>query len=306
MTYKYFAYGIPIDSTIELSAFIPQSEVLEIVPIKVSVGVVPEQLKNAPLEIKPFSIFNEHEFLYAMPDIAHYYVYKGEEIIIEPKCDSWEDILLYFYSNCMAAALFQRNLIPFHVSGIFINEHKVLLFAAPSRTGKSTTSVMLQQKGYSPFTDDTTLLRVENGKCFAYASYPMMRLWQNTIDEQTILNESEKHLLRTDAEIDKYGFLFHERFIKDEVQVAGIVFLATEGTQINIEKISPYAAIESLSKNIYRKQWVSGMKKQVLQFKHLTSITNTLPTWKATRPKGQPTFQTFTDAIEKEVINLLK
>ena len=160
MTYHYLTYGIPLVSSIELPAFVPLTEESEIRPIRVSEGKVPDQLQNEPTEIKPFSTYNQHEFLYNIPDVARYYVRNGDEIMIEPHGNNREDVLLYFYSNCMAAALIQRNLLPFHVSGIFIDDNRVLLFAAPSRTGKSTTSVMLQQKGYQPFTDDTAIMMV--------------------------------------------------------------------------------------------------------------------------------------------------
>jgi hypothetical protein len=302
MLYKYFAYGIPIISSIELPAFVEYSDEINAKPIYVSKGKAPETLQTYALEEKPFSTFNETELIYAVPSVARYYVRNGEQIIIEPLEGNWSEILLYFYSNCLAAALLQRDLIPFHVSGVFINENQVLLFAAPSRTGKSTTSVMLQQKGYAPFTDDTAVLSVEEGKCFAQASYPMIRLWQNSIAQQTVLEENTKQNIRTDIEIDKYGFTFHQQFVTGKVEVAGIVFLEAEGIEIKIERLKTKPTIEHLGNNIYRKQWLNGMKKQILQFKQLTSIVNAIPTWIATRPKTQATFESFADAIEQQII----
>ena len=131
MPYQYQAYGIPIISDIELPALIFLEEKLTAKPINVAQGIVPDSLQNAPLEEKPFSTFNVHEFRFVIPSVAKYYVANGEKIIIEPLCDNWDEILLYFYSNCLAAALFQRSLIPFHVSGFFIDKQSVLLFAAP-------------------------------------------------------------------------------------------------------------------------------------------------------------------------------
>lgn len=306
MTNLFLAYGIPIISSVNLSAFIKTASLNGLKPINVSIGTVPEKLVGEPLEKKPFSVYNDLEFLFLMPRVAKYYVANGENIIIEPICDNQEDILLYFYSNCMAAALFQRNLIPFHVSGVFIDDNKVLLFAAPSRTGKSTTSVMLQQKGYAPFTDDTAILNVEDGKCYAYASYPMMRLWENTLNHQTLLNESEKQLLRRNVELNKFGFSFHDRFVVEKVEVVGMVHMALEGDEIKISKLNQSDAIELMSVNVYRKQWVKGMKKSVLQFRHLTDVANVLPAWKATRPKNKPTFSLFADTIDSQVIETLK
>lgn len=303
MQYYYQVYGIPLVSEIKLPALavISEQENFEN-PVYIKHGKAPKELSKTPLEKKPFSSFNASEFLYAMPDVARYYVENGNQIIIEPHCNDWDTILLFFYSNCIAATLFQRDIIPFHVSGVLIDPETVLLFAAPSRTGKSTTAVMLQQKGYTFFTDDTAVLTVENGICYAQASYPMVRLWKNTIEQQTVLNAEEKHTLRSDVELNKFGFYFHDRFISRKVKVAGIVFLEEQGSDIVIEKIKPTQFIQLFGNNIYRNQWLAGMKKQVLQFKVLTTIANTIPGWKAIRPKGAPTFQDFAAAIEKQVI----
>jgi hypothetical protein len=300
--FQYFAYGIPVISTLKLTAFAQSTKFIEELPIHVFEGKVPDNLEKPPLEIKPFSVFNDNELIYSVPNVARYYVRHGKEIIVERIDGDWNEVLLFFYSNCMAAALFQRNIIPFHVSGVFVSNNKVLLFAAPSRIGKSTTSVMLQQKGYSVFTDDTAILTVENGKCYAQASYPMIRLWQNTINEQFILKESEKIEIRKDIEVDKFGFMFHTDFISDKIEVAGIVFLEAMGHEIRITKIKPSETIRLLGNNIYRKQWLKGMKKQILQFNHLAAIVNVTPAWQAIRPIDIPTFKNFAEAIEDKII----
>lgn len=306
MKYNYVAFGLSVISDIELSAFMPVEEVLPGGdPVKVYQGKAPEEIQEPPLERKPFSVFNSREFLYTMPGIARYYVQDGEKVVIEAQCDDWSSILLFFYSNCMAAVLYQRNLIPFHVSGVFIGERKVLLFAAPSRTGKSTTAVMLEQKGYPAFTDDTAVLTMDKTKCYAQASYPVMRLWQKSIMHQTLYDETNKKVIRNDVKIEKYGFHFHKKFVADKVEVAAIVFLEEKGTDIIIEKVNPQVSIQLLGDNIYRSQWVNGMKKQVLQFSTLTGIVNRLVMWRAVRPKGLATFESFADAIEEEVIQVI-
>ena len=302
MPYQYQAYGIPIVSDIELPALVFLEEELPAKPINVARGIVPDSLRNSPLAKKPFSTLNVHEFRFVIPSVAKYYVTNGEKIIIEPLCDNWDEILLYFYSNSIAAVLFQRNLIPFHVSGVFVDEQSVLLFAAPSRTGKSTTALMLQQRGYAPFTDDTAVLTVQDGICYAQASYPMMRLWQNTINQQTLLAEADKMPVWADAEIDKYGFHFHEQFVSQKVRVAGIVFLEEAGTAIKIETLKPTQTIQLLGNNIYRGHWLNGMKKGRIQFELLTQISHNLKSYKATRPQDMATFEKFAEAIEREVI----
>lgn len=302
MPYHYQAYNIPIISAIELPALLNSTEQTGGAPIEVEIGEAPKQLHEKVNEIKPFSTFNEREFLYTMPHVANYYVANGNRIIIEPISANWNEILLYFYSNCLAAALYQRHRLPFHVSGVLV-ANKIVLFAAPSRTGKSTTATKLQELGYEPFTDDTAILEVENGICYATASYPMARLWQNTIEAQTLYDDAQKQLLN--AEINKYGFAFHEQFVAERMPVAAIIFLEVEGSEIHIKPLLASKCMQLLGQNLYRGQWVKGMKKQHLQFEKLSSVAHVLPAFLATRPKGKNTFETFAKAIENQIIQHL-
>ena len=235
-----------------------------------------------------------------MPDIARYFVSDGNKVIIEPLCEDWDSILLFFYSNCIAAILLQSNLIPFHVSGVLDKKGGLWLFAAPSRTGKSTTALKLKEKGYTLFTDDTALITVEEGICVATASYPVARAWENTMNNQTAFAISEGKQLR--AEINKFGIDFHDDFVSTSQQVKGIVFLEMQGNKIQIERMKPVEGMKKLGDNIYRNTWVDGMNKQLLQFKIVSAVSQKVPFWKAVRPKDTPSFDSFAEAIIEQIM----
>ncbi len=300
MLYYYQAYGLTVQSSIELPALVGNSERSLIEPICVGVGLVPTELLKIATVQNSICTYNEDEFKYEVASIARYYVANGVQIVIEPLCENWDKILLYLYSNCLAAALLQRNLILFHVSGILTSANKAVLFAASSKVGKSTTALMLQQKGYAPFTDDTALITVENNVCYAQASYPMARLWQNTIELQTVYDESDKQNIY--AELDKYGFSFHDNFESKKIEVAGVVFLEEVGNEIKIKSLKAIETIQLLSENIYRRHWLNGMNKGRLQFEQLTSVANVMSAHKATRPQNQPTFEVFAATIEQQIL----
>ncbi|TFV97391.1 hypothetical protein E4S40_01675 [Algoriphagus kandeliae] len=232
--------------------------------------------------------------------VAKYLVRNGKEILIEPTSEDWKSILLFFYSNCLGALLFQRDLIPFHVSGVLDPDGKVWLFAAPSQTGKSTTALKLKEKGFEIFTDDTALIYVREGKCWSIPSYPMIRAWKNTLDKQSVFQPEEATQIR--SEIDKYGIFFHEHFQDIPREVKGIIFLEEEGQEIQIRKIGVMEALPLLGNNIYRGYWVEGMKKQIIQFEVLTSIIRYTNFWKAIRPKNQDSFNSFTDEIIDQIL----
>ena len=300
MLYNYRVFNLCCTSTIPLPSFIVNDVEDTIPDFEVVLGTVEPNFKKEPTVIKPFTQFNENEFFYQVPDIAKYFVTDGNKVVIEPLCEDWDSILLFFYSNCIAAILYQKNLIPFHVSGVLDNKGGLWLFAAPSRTGKSTTALKLKERGYTLFTDDTALITIENNECVAIASYPMLRAWENTMHNQKVYELSDGSQLR--SEINKFGIDFHDDFVSSSQKVKGIIFLEMQGDSIQIERMKSIDGIKRLGDNIYRNKWVHGMNKQLLQFKTVSVISQKVPFWKAIRPKDKPSFDSFADAIIEQII----
>jgi len=301
--YKYQVFGLPIISEIALPALMPMGNLYQkFDPIYVKHGKTPTSLKNNYVEKRNIFLLNEQELLFEIKGIARYYVSDSTQVTIEPLIDKWSEVLLYFYSNCVAAILYQRGFIPIHASGVFLDENSVLLISAPSGIGKSTTAIKLSELGYNVFSDDTVIISVDRLDCLATASYPMMRQWQNTIDNQTKLKEVEKKVLRNENDLNKFGFHFHETFEVKAVKISGIVFLSKEGTEIRIQALTPTAALQQLGTNVYRKGWATAMKKQIALYKHLTEISSKIPMWMASRPESTATYDIFSREIEKQII----
>ena len=301
MLYKYKVFNLICSSTVPLPSFIVVEENVK-PDFQVALGIVIPSFINDPNVNKNFIRFNENEFFFQLPDIAKYFVSNGNKVVIEPLCEDWDSILMFFYSNCIAAILFQRNSIPFHVSGVLDNDEKLWLFAAPSKTGKSTTALKLKEKGYALFTDDTALIKVEDNCCIAVASYPVLRAWENTMNNQKVYARSEGKHLR--AEVNKFGVSFHKDFIGTPKKVSGIVFLEERGNSIQIERIKSIDGIKLLGDNIYRNTWVKGMNKQLLQFQTLSAISQKVSFWKASRPKNISSFDSFSQAIIDQIIEI--
>lgn len=301
MSYYYKIFGLNCESDIELPALVPISTPIKIdFEVKLVTTELPK-FRLAPTIVKPFSSFNEQEFKFTLPEVASYFVRDGKEVWIENHSLDWDSILLFFYSTAVAALLFQRDLIPFHVSGVLDSDGNAWLFSAPSRTGKSTTAMMLQQFGYRLFTDDTCLLEVRDNGIYAVPSYPMMRAWQPTLDQQDAFFQTNAFQLR--SEVEKFGIYFHNSFVVEPSPVKGIVFLEKEGEKILVEHQKSSLGLQALGNNIFRRSWISGMGKQVLCFKLITSVAKQVPFFKAVRPERKPSFKEFSQAIHEQILS---
>ncbi|HOZ85472.1 MAG TPA: hypothetical protein PK191_08275 [Niabella sp.] len=299
MSYHYLAFGIPFISEIELPALLPApTDFPKDNPVLVKLGKVPDDLNAAGVYADHWAYCNENEMLYTVPGKIKFYISEGNQIVIEPISENYRMNLIYFYSNCLAAILYQRDTIPFHVSGVFVEENKVALFAAPSQTGKSTLALKLQELGFSPFTDDTAILFFENEKCYAQASYPMMRLWQNSLNQQRLLGEEDKQVLYEEEEFDKFGFSFHEQFRHEPVEVKQIVFMEATGHVMQTKPIKSVDAFKILADNVYRCHWIPTLHKNKLQFELISHVLKEVPFVLAIRPAEINSFGEFPQFIK--------
>jgi hypothetical protein len=242
--------------------------------------------------------------IYTVAEKIRFYISGGNQVIIEPIAADYRANLIYFYSNGLAAVLYQRDMIPFHVSGVFTQPGKVALFAAPSGTGKSTLAVKLQELGFQPFTDDTAVLFIKDGKCCAHASYPMIRLWEQTLDQQSLLNIADKQKIFDDGDRDKFGFSFHNQFTTSPVEVEKIIFLNKESSEMRLATIGSIEAFKELSDNVYRNHWIPVIQKSKLQFALVGKILNNTPYFLAQRPKDVNSISEFAIFMKKILQNI--
>jgi len=296
MHYTYQIYGQVVISELELPALLPAENSEP--SLCIQKGRVPAELNEPITGQSHFSVFNEHECLTTVPGVARYYTTGGNRVLVEPETPDKCEIALFIYSHCIPLALLQRNQVLLHVSGVFIRPGEVLLIAGPSGAGKSSTALMLEQLGYPLFTDDTALLSMESGKCYARASYPETRLWAEAAEMK--LSPEEKRRVR--PHLEKYAYTFDHSFTTDGVEVKGIVFLNTEGEEVNIAALNATETWRYLNDNTYVLRFIRGMNKSKLLFHYTTALAGLLPGWKALRPAGVKSYETFSKAIEEEII----
>jgi len=295
-TLRYKVFGLPLVSEVQLPALVSEDgfETPDN-PVRVRLGAVSDTLIERPIKQTSWFKFDEQQFVFHLPGTLKFSVSYGSEIVLEPLHDDMNHVLLFFYSNAIAAVLFQRGITPFHVSGVLDAAGKAWLFAAPSRTGKSTTALKLKERGFELFTDDTALLEVIDGRPMAIASYPMVRVWSETLESQKVFDLDRAYQMRPN--IDKYGIHFHDEFLQDPVEIGGIVFLNNKTDDLRIEKVSTIEAFRLLRQNVYRTNWVAGMGLEKEIYTLISSVVSKVPCYQAFRPNNEDSFDRFAEMI---------
>lgn len=290
--FQYLAYGLFIQSEIQLPEFFPAKFVKADVTIK---------LDQTPLHIEGTSYqskvceytINDHEYLFDLKGVSKYYVANGNQIIATPYpgIDS-RSIRIYILGGLMANILLQRGCIPLHVSAI-LKEGKLVLFTGHSGAGKSTTLAQLHLKGYKIFTDDICVLKPslndERQELRGGASYPMMKLW---LDSSKRLNnpifDSRAHNVRPG--IQKFGHFFFEDFDTNLYPIDKIFILTKDNAFKNkpAERLEGIEAFKELNVAIYSRHQLHNSNLKGLFMNLIGQLTNQHAIYKLNMQTNSP------------------
>lgn len=282
--FQYWAFGLHINSEIEFPEMLPG--IFEEADVTIKMGKAPEKLDGDNVTRKVKVSASPDEYLLHVNKVASYYVRNGKEIIIDAEASAdMNSIRLFMLSNAMAAIVHQRSSIPFHASGV-LTKDGLVLFTGRSGIGKSTTALALMQRGYRLFTDDVCVLHYNEGinKIEAVPSYPMMKIWETTLDEIGTEEMARSHKLR--PEVPKYGFFQHENFINHAVPVSKIFCLKVDNLKndFSCKAINKFQAFNLLQQNSYRRGQVAMMQVADLHFNIISKLANQCQVYEITRP----------------------
>jgi predicted ATPase len=273
--YNYRGFGLHIASEIEFPELLPV--ISAPADVTISIGEIPATVIN---KASQGYIINEDELFFSVKDTASYYAAHGREIIISPDAENYDmrNIRIFLLATAMSAILLQRNLLPLHASAI-IENGELILISGRSGAGKSTATAGLSKMGYTIFSDDITVLQTEDNRITGTASYPMIRLWEDTLQALDVNDRS----FRVKKGLDKYGIFFHDDFNHDQYPVKKILLLDI-GDELSSKKLSGTAAFEALSNQVYRQQLLQGPLLRSLGFEIISQLLQQVEVYHIYRP----------------------
>jgi hypothetical protein len=298
--YQYWAFGLNILSEIEFPEMLPHS--FSQADIDIRLGEVPPQLAGEDVKHKVRMSASPTEYLIHVLKIGRYYAANGKNIVIEPEEGAdMESLRLFTLSNAMAAILHQQGKIPLHASAIIVQD-ALVLFTGRSGAGKSTTACALMKEGYRLFSDDVCVLSLNksSGAMEVFPSYPMMKLWENTIDE---LDTSMKKQYRVRPHLPKYGFFQHHGFMTGSLPVKQVFVLNVTATQneLSCKPLDKFKAFQLLQLNTYRRVQVGMMQLHRTHFEIISKLTSEADVFEVTRPLGWSDIPAFARFIKDQI-----
>ena len=284
--YQYWGFGLRIVSEIEFPELLAINTIES--DITIYIGKTPANIDGLQIEGNLFTYtISNTELLLKVKDIASYYASNGHSITVEMNeaVSEMRSVRLYLLATVMAAVLLQRKLLPLHAAAI-LQPEGLCLIAGDSGAGKSTAIAGLLKKGYAVFSDDVVVLNIHKEIVTVAASYPMMKLWEDTL---TKLDHAvfSKRDFEIKPGMDKYGIFFHEQFDTAQYPVKKMILLkkGKEG-QLTSRKITGAGIFKELIGQIYRPLLLQDPGLKILVFQLFSSLMQTVEVYEIIRPEN--------------------
>jgi len=294
--YHYWGYGLHIASEIEFPELLPFE--FDTPEVTIRLGKTPEALTGENVVHKVRVSMSPDEYLLKFMNTANYYVANGTDIIVEPLPGAEQKTLrLFLLSNAMAAVLHQRDLIPFHASGVHYKDG-VVLFCGESGAGKSTLATALSLEGYPLFTDDVCVLKSgEQNQMMAVASYPMAKLWVDSFEKIGIAKVNEEERIR--IELPKYRHYFTNTFSSKQFSIKAVFVLNRkfDHNKLHIKSLSSIDAFKAIQMNTYRDLQMNAMKKRIRHFSIASELATSAAIYSVDRPFTENTVKELSQKI---------
>lgn len=277
---RYIAYGLRIRSEIALP--LTAASIGREADVNIRIGAVPEALAaprrgRGPWEAAPGL------FLMTVEGVARYLVREGREILVDPAGPVVGEVISTLLGAVLAALLQQRGILTLHASAIASGDGAVL-FAGHSGLGKSTLLAALIDRGSEMLSDDVTGIVAEGGDSpVALPAFPCLRLWRDAVQE---LRWEARMQGPVREGMDKH-FAAVERFREAPLPVR-LVFVLKNGQRegIEMETMSPGAALERLARRTYRRRFALGLGRGGEQFRTLAALVRCVPVVRVAKPSG--------------------
>lgn len=202
-TYTYKAYGLTINSFIELPDLPPSVDPPD-VSIKFDSTAINSKIEQPPLQTYVTTTDSQMILWLAEYVGANFRIQNGNEIFVEivdpEQSKKIQNALLGF---CLTALLFQRGYLVLHGNVIDTLRGSAIAICGHQQSGKSTTSVALSAKGYKILADDLVAIATESALPFVEVGVPKLRLWRDTLE---YFGKNPSQLNPVENGIEKYHF----------------------------------------------------------------------------------------------------
>lgn len=231
-----------------------------------------------------FYRLNETEFSMDVKNVGCFYASNGNyiSILLYPKATKTM-VELYLNGSTYGAILHQRQILPLHGSS-FAYKGKGIMLCGESGAGKSSLTASFCKHSARFLTDDVSPIVFKTSKPYVLPLSDRIKLWKDSLHQ---LNYANENLTQISSDYHKFYFPIEQP--KNFVYPLDIIFILEKHQQneVNIEEILGIKKFEHLRNEIYRWEYLQGMKTtEVRYLKKIIDLNANLRAFKVSRPEN--------------------
>lgn len=293
--YYYKLFGINVESEV----FLPEGMTSdEPVDAYIRVANTPKSIVKAGIANEFFQA-SDDEFVLWVQGVAHYYVSKGNLIVVDPHGGTDDEIRLFLLSSAFAALIHQRGLLPIHASAV-AKYGKAFVFAGRSGAGKSTTAANLLVKNFELLADDVcVIVPQKHAVPLLYPGYPQIKLWADALGK---LGKNSHDFRKVRENVTKFALPMAGQFYNQAIEIQVIYILQSEpGNTLKIKELQGVEKFKALSANVFRQYLIQGTQQRKRNFERLHTLALQCTVKQIQRPADQLSIDQLILAIEQDI-----
>ncbi|SFB84211.1 hypothetical protein [Butyrivibrio sp. YAB3001] len=301
MSYKYWIYGLNIESELEMPEAYERDFSCE-PDVRIVFGELPEEV----LEMHPergqgdnLCAFSKESVAFRVPDVADFCVFKDKITvkIFDGAPPLYPPSIVL--GTCLGHCMLLRKKVVFHGGGIF-KDGKGVIVTGESGAGKSTVTDALLSDGFSFIADDVCAVTLNEGSTHLDMAYPQQKLCRDAaIKRGYDLSE----LIYINEDRDKFAVRLKDGFMPDGADLNYIFEIAlSESDELSFRKVTGQEKLMLLMRNIYIGDmgfYLWGVPPEYM--KYCLKVASGIEVYQISRPKNKDTLQDIVKFIEGTV-----
>lgn len=293
--YKYRIYGLNVSSNLQLDCYPHEFETADIMI------TLTDSENEAQHYIDQICEPDEQKKIGTGDGCGTFYFGRDKDIVVYYRDEDYlrRYLIHGLFGFAFSYILRRRNIFFLHGSSVVIDGSAVIIVGS-SGAGKSSLAASLVQHGGRILSDDTTRLELGAGAPFVYASYPLRRLYSNTIEHLGLSMEGASAIISREG---KFSFKDDDLsvFVNQEAPVKAIVRItAADTNDVRLEREAVKDAILIVCRNVYNYKLINHSEFTVDYLNFSLNVCDRIPIYTLYRPSDTLTVKIQADLILKE------
>lgn len=292
--FSYNAYGLHIDSEVELPPLIPDGN-NRAAEVRFRLCQVERRPARPDFQNGCFSASSEEAYFY-WKAYGTYRVRNGREVTADLRDADYRLPHIPLLSVLLGVLLHQRGLLTLHASAAVVGGAAVA-FVGEKGAGKSTTVAALHARGYPVVADDVVALDLSASEPKVLPGIPRLKLWP---EAAAMLGMPPEALSRLHPLLEKRDCPLEGEFVRKAMSLDALYLLTDGGSECDACLLSsPQERVTTLLRHSYAQRFLGKAGATGEHFQQCVELARAIPMYQLRRPKALESLLETAAFIEK-------